>query len=355
MIESIAKALAPDATEMHFWALDEPVDSVSEWTRGSGRGHKIELFNKLLSNERASNSTDYVMFLDDDLTIPPGFLPEYMRHVEALGVDFAQPALLPQSHHSFRSTVQRPGLVARRTNWVEQMIFSMSRRLVAETTPFTNVGKGAGWGFEFTLTPALRKLEATSAIIDACPIEHSFRPLATGYDFRIVALKGLARLKRMGLTFEPLKVSGYCRDLEQGWKEPPISHLAERLVKLVEQTDVPARIKTLADSDTSFTDLGAHEKLLTESARVLLGDQPRPKLEEDLHPLWQRVAELIEIALSYVQDRESANALKKDIERLDGDERLLFLAEAYGAEIFDPPVDLWPKRPASKPTSEPPE
>lgn len=348
MIESIAEALGPDATEMHFWALEEPIDAVSEWTRGSGKGHKIELFNQLMACEEASNRTDYVMFLDDDLTIPPGFLPEYLRLVEALGADFAQPALLPESHHSFRATVQRPGLVARRTNWVEMMIFSMSRRLVDEVAPFTNVGRGAGWGFEFTITPALEKLGAYAAIIDACPVEHSYRPLATGYDFRIVALKGLSRLRKLGLTFEPLKVTGHCRELDRGWEDGPASPLAERLVGLIKDTDVPARIKELADSDNKYTDLGAHPTLLSEAVKLLKGEGFTPQVEGELPELWRLTAELIEVALAFVKDGATVDAIRKDIASLEGDERLLFLAEVYGAEVFDPPVDLWPKKPKAK-------
>src|SRR6185436_14137087 len=87
LIESIAETLGPEASELHFWALDAVIPSVARWTRGVGPGGKAALYNRLLARR---DDFDLLLCTDDDITFPPRFLTEYTRHVADLDLDLAQ-------------------------------------------------------------------------------------------------------------------------------------------------------------------------------------------------------------------------------------------------------------------------
>ncbi len=124
---------------------------------------------------------DIVLFVDDDVAIGPEFVPRYLAAVEALGPSLAQPALSLGSYYSHQITRRQSDRWLRLTNFVEiGPIFSMTRELLDLVTPFPE-SNPMGWGLEAHWSSVVRERGLKMGIVDACPVEHSFRPVNSTY------------------------------------------------------------------------------------------------------------------------------------------------------------------------------
>jgi predicted O-methyltransferase YrrM len=179
LVEKMVQDLAEQNVEIHLWALDSVLPGVAQFTHGKGRLGKFQSLNRLLPF--ASNA-DLVLFVDDDVRLGPGFLSTYVLIVTTLGAAVAQPALTANSYYSHAITLQRRGCWARLTNFVESgPVVSMTRQFLDLVTPFPESNR-MGWGLEIQWSAVARNKGLRLAVIDACPIEHTCRPVGARYD-----------------------------------------------------------------------------------------------------------------------------------------------------------------------------
>ncbi len=179
LVESLVENLGGAADEIHLWALDAVLPAVASWTRGVGRLGKFQAMNRLLEH---APDADLVLFVDDDVRLPPGFLPNYVALVNRLDVALAQPALTAESYHSHPITLEHKGCLARRTNCVEAgPVVSMRRDLLKLVTPFP-ASNPMGWGLDIQWSALARERGLGLAVIDAYAVTHAHRPVGERYD-----------------------------------------------------------------------------------------------------------------------------------------------------------------------------
>jgi hypothetical protein len=180
LVDQIAPMFDAAGANVHLWALDEELPSVSKWTCGAGIRTKILIWNELYPHYQAA---DIVLFTDDDIEFPADFVQTFFDCVARVGADWAQPALSDDSHHAIAHTLRRQGMMAREVNWVDQMVFSMSGRFLQRVSPMPDFLGPFGWGVEQFWAPVLRNQAWRAAVIDACPVRHAFRPIAAEYSY----------------------------------------------------------------------------------------------------------------------------------------------------------------------------
>jgi predicted O-methyltransferase YrrM len=179
LVESLVEDLRGAADEIHLWALDAVLPAVAPWTRGVGRLGKFQALNRLLPHAR---DADLVLFVDDDVRLPPGFLPNYVALVNRLGVALAQPALADGSYHSHPITLEQKGCWARRTNCVESgPVVSMRRDFLELVAPFPE-SNPMGWGLDVHWSVLAHERGLGLAVLDAYPVVHTHRAVGERYD-----------------------------------------------------------------------------------------------------------------------------------------------------------------------------
>jgi hypothetical protein len=178
LVEEIVGHLAAGNVDIHLWALEEARPAVSHLTRGIGRLGKPDVLNRLLA---CTSRPDLVLFIDDDVRLPADFLPVYLRAICALNASVAQPALARNSIFSHEITLQRPHCWARLTNFVETgPLVSMTPRFLELVAPFPTFPP-QGWGLDVEWAAVAQRHGLRQVIVDACPVEHNFRPIASRY------------------------------------------------------------------------------------------------------------------------------------------------------------------------------
>lgn len=125
---------------------------------------------------------DFAFFPDDDLEYGADFLPRFLELLERHDVALAQPALTPDSYHTYDICVRREGVTLRFTNFVEVMapcfrtdaLARLRATLASDVSPM-------GYGFDLHWPYACADAGFKMAIVDATPIAHRVRPTGTHY------------------------------------------------------------------------------------------------------------------------------------------------------------------------------
>jgi len=125
---------------------------------------------------------DYAIFPDDDLEYCADFAPRFLDVIEAHDVALAQPALTPDSYHTYDLCIRREDAIVRFTNFVEIMIPCFRRdclrrlrgTLAAAISPM-------GYGFDLHWPYACSEAGFKMAIVDETPVSHRVRPTGTHY------------------------------------------------------------------------------------------------------------------------------------------------------------------------------
>lgn len=146
------------------------------------RRGKFENLNLLLA-DNPPEAYDWLLVVDDDVGLPRGFLDAFIFLAERFQLRLAQPAHRHRSHAGWRVTRRRTGAVARETAFVE------IGPLVAFQAPTYDVllpfpGLRTGWGLDVHWSALAREHGWRIGVIDATPITHGLRPVATSYDRR---------------------------------------------------------------------------------------------------------------------------------------------------------------------------
>jgi GT2 family glycosyltransferase len=124
-------------------------------------------------------SADWLLIVDDDVVLPRGFLDRFLALAEAFGLELAQPAHAFASHAAWDVTRRRPGVLARRTRFVEiGPVTALSARAAAELLPFPDLQMG--WGLDGRWSAIAAEHGWPIGVIDATPVRH-LRPVAASY------------------------------------------------------------------------------------------------------------------------------------------------------------------------------
>lgn len=148
-------------------------------TSGVGGRGKFENLNALLEAHPPA-AHDWLLALDDDVTLPRGFLDRFLFLAERFDLKLAQPAHRRRSHAAWRVTRRRGGSVARETGFVEiGPVCAFHRDTFATLLPFPPLR--AGWGLDAHWAALARERGWPIGVVDATPIRHVLRPIAGDY------------------------------------------------------------------------------------------------------------------------------------------------------------------------------
>ena len=186
--------------DISLGALATPAPALEQLTLIAGMtGGKLANLNRLAA-ARPTPEADWVLLIDDDVELGPGFLDRLVYLAEAFGLDCAQPALRRTSHTAWEVTRRRAALV-RETPFVELgPVTLMTATVHRELSPFPE--RGMGWGVDQHWAAVARRRGWRLGVIDAVPIRHEARPTASAYAWQSAIADALELLSaREHLTY----------------------------------------------------------------------------------------------------------------------------------------------------------
>jgi hypothetical protein len=155
---------------------------------------KFDILNEIMAC-LSLDYYDYIMTIDDDVTLPIGFCSSVISISERHCFDLFQPARTYTSTRDHLLTLQRPWLEARRTLFVEiGPVFCFRGDFATNLVPFDGLSP-MGYGYEFVWAERAQREGWRLGIIDATPMDHSMRPQASQYDNREAMQAGRALLE----------------------------------------------------------------------------------------------------------------------------------------------------------------
>ncbi|MDX6671137.1 MAG: hypothetical protein QOI91_1500 [Solirubrobacteraceae bacterium] len=147
---------------------------------GTGDRGKFENLNALLAAHPAAGH-DWLLVVDDDVQLPPGFLDSFLFCAERFDLRLAQPAHRRHSHAAWDVTRRRRGSVVRETAFVEiGPVTAFHRETFDLLLPFPSLRMG--WGLDVHWAAVAREQGWRLGMVDATPIAHSQAPAASAYD-----------------------------------------------------------------------------------------------------------------------------------------------------------------------------
>jgi hypothetical protein len=146
---------------------------------GTGGRGKFENLNGLLA-EHPADGADWLVVLDDDVALPPGFLDGALFLAERFDLKLAQPAHRRRSHAAWKVTRRRAGSVVRETAFVEiGPVTLFHADTFSALLPFPELAMG--WGLDLHWAALARERGWRLGVIDALPVSHGQRPPAADY------------------------------------------------------------------------------------------------------------------------------------------------------------------------------
>ncbi len=141
---------------------------------------KFQNLNALLAGNPPLEH-DWLLVIDDDVSLPRGFLDAFLFLVQRFGLRLAQPAHRARSHAAWPITRRRPGSMVRETAYVEiGPVVMFHRTTFGALLPFPELR--AGWGLDAHWAAVARQHGWPLGIVDATPIRHGLRRIAAAYD-----------------------------------------------------------------------------------------------------------------------------------------------------------------------------
>ncbi len=141
---------------------------------------------------------DWLIVIDDDVALPPGFLDNFLLLAERLDLKIAQPAHRCLSYASFTFNHRRWNTLARVTRYVEDgPVTAFHRDILPHVLPFPALRWAWGTDIAFCAEAAARQMRV--GIVDAVPVEH-LRPVAGGYRAETALAEARAFLAERGLA-----------------------------------------------------------------------------------------------------------------------------------------------------------
>jgi hypothetical protein len=144
-----------------------------------GRG-KFENLDLLLDRVPA-DGFDWLLVVDDDVVLPRGFLDAFVFVAERFDLAIAQPAHRWRSHAAWNVTRRRPASIVRETAFVEiGPLCALHSRTFEALLPFPSLR--FGWGLDAHWSAVARAHAWREGIVDATPVRHGLRRIASSYD-----------------------------------------------------------------------------------------------------------------------------------------------------------------------------
>jgi hypothetical protein len=144
------------------------------------KGGKFENLN-LVGRAAEPIEADWVLIVDDDISVGHGFLDRLLAVAERLGLGLAQPALTRASYGWYNVNRRRPAL-GRETRFVEiGPAILMRRDVYRQLAPFPT--DGMGWGLDLHWSAVAERLGWRLGVIDAVPVRHETRRYASAIDY----------------------------------------------------------------------------------------------------------------------------------------------------------------------------
>ncbi len=165
----------------------------AEVARGyAGRG-KFQNLNALLAGHPPAGA-DWLLVVDDDVVLPPGFLDRFLFLAERFDLRLAQPAHRRRSHAAWRVTRRQAAPVVRETQFVEiGPVTAFHRDTFGTLLPFPDLRMG--WGLDAHWSAVARDAGWRIGVVDATPIAHVERPAASDYPREQALAEGEAFLR----------------------------------------------------------------------------------------------------------------------------------------------------------------
>jgi hypothetical protein len=141
---------------------------------------KFENLNALLAHN-PPQAYDWLLVVDDDVSLPRGFLDSFVFLAERFGLRLAQPAHRARSHAAWQITRRRPGSLLRETAYIEiGPVTAFHSATFDLLLPFPELR--AGWGLDAHWAAIAQQHGWPMGIVDATPIRHGLRQIAAFYD-----------------------------------------------------------------------------------------------------------------------------------------------------------------------------
>jgi glycosyltransferase involved in cell wall biosynthesis len=135
------------------------------------KGFKFYFAKKFLPPDLC-NYYEYVFLWDDDLDVSEFSYQNFINIMEQNALEVAQPALMDDSYYSHQITIQQPGKIGRRTDFVEVMAIVFK---ASSWSKFYNMIESdynfSGWGYDLFLESLCNFKRI--GIIDCEPIRHT--------------------------------------------------------------------------------------------------------------------------------------------------------------------------------------
>jgi hypothetical protein len=149
-------------------------------TTSAGAQGKFENLDDLLERHPTTRS-DWLLVVDDDVVLPHAFLDRFLFLAERFGLRLAQPAHRARSHGAWAVARRRPRSVVRETAFVEiGPVFGFQADTFGTLLPFPRLR--AGWGLDLHWSALARDRGWRLGVVDATPIRHGLRRIASSYD-----------------------------------------------------------------------------------------------------------------------------------------------------------------------------
>jgi GT2 family glycosyltransferase len=140
---------------------------------------KFENLNHLLRAHPAAGH-DWLLLLDDDVSLPHGFLDRFVFLCERFGLQLAQPAHRLNSHAAWPQTRRRPRALVREVSFVEiGPVTAFAQATFPTLLPFPELRMG--WGLDAHWAALAREHGWRCGVVDALAVGHRTAPAAAGY------------------------------------------------------------------------------------------------------------------------------------------------------------------------------
>jgi len=208
------------------WAaigVGEPDEFLDRYTEFQVvQGDKFSVLNRLIA-PCDLEAYDYLLVIDDDIGLPDGWLDDFLTLASDCELDICQPARSANSDVGHAFTLQIPGIQARETEFVEVgPVVAVRRSAFGSLVPFDETFP-MGWGMESAWRAICGRDGLRMGIIDAFPIEHTFRPTLAHYDRHdtVEAMNIILNERSLGGVFDGQTVlATYANDTwQRHWPE----------------------------------------------------------------------------------------------------------------------------------------
>ncbi len=178
---ALERADAPNILDAALAELQRSRHQVTVARGDAGDRGRFENLNRLADASPGLRAADWLIVIDDDVTLPTGFLDAFLFLAERHGLSLAQPAHRRLSHAAWPVTRRRSGSVLRETAFVEiGPLVAFHRDTFATLLPFPDLR--VGWGVDAHWGAVAAAQGWRVGVIDATPVAHALRPVGASYD-----------------------------------------------------------------------------------------------------------------------------------------------------------------------------